>query len=95
MTPSLRACCTRNSGATGSIELPVWGTISVNPDGSYSMTLNIQGIATPAPVRGVFFDQGKRLYELKRDGTAPPLLAAGTPCGGHSAARSLSGGTAG
>jgi hypothetical protein len=53
-------------GPTGNIELPVWGTMSVNPDCSFATTLNfsIQGVPKIAPVRGIFFDQGKNLFVL-------------------------------
>ena len=51
-------------GPTGNIELPVWGTISINPDCSFTSTLNavVQGKETSIPMRGIFFDEGKQLY---------------------------------
>ena len=50
----------------GGIELPVSGTITVNPDCSYASTLNvtIQGVPVAIPTRGVFFDGGKKMYGL-------------------------------
>jgi hypothetical protein len=53
-------------GPTGGIELPVWGTMMVNPDCSYASDLQftLNGVLKTAPMRGVFFDQGKKLYGL-------------------------------
>lgn len=53
-------------GPSGPIELPASGTIIVNPDCSFvsTLNLNIQGVSVAAPVRGVFFDQGKKVYGL-------------------------------
>ncbi len=55
-------------GPTGNIVLPVWGTTTVNPDCSFASTLNIVfpslGITATAPVRGVFFDQGKKAFGM-------------------------------
>jgi hypothetical protein len=53
-------------GPKGGIELPVYGTMIVNPDCSYAsdMYFTVNGNPTMAPLRGVFFDQGKKLYGL-------------------------------
>jgi hypothetical protein len=53
-------------GPTGNIQLPVWGTFSVDSDCSFASTLNtiIQGAPATIPIRGVFFEQGKKLYGL-------------------------------
>ncbi len=53
-------------GPSGGIELPASGTITVNPDCSFASTLNlnIHGVPVAIPIRGVFFDQGKKLYGL-------------------------------
>lgn len=50
-----------------SVELPVSGTFTVNPDCSYSWNLNVQGIPGTIGVRGVFFNEGKELYGLAMD----------------------------
>jgi hypothetical protein len=57
-------------GATGGIELPVWGTMMVNPDCSYATDLQftLKGELKTAPIRGVFFDQGKKLFGLNVNG---------------------------
>ncbi len=53
-------------GPSGGIELPASGTITVNPDCSFASTLNltIHGVPVAAPLRGVFFDHGKRAFGL-------------------------------
>lgn len=53
-------------GIKGDIQLPVWGTISVNPDCSFDSALNVvvQGVPSVIPMRGVFMDEGKKLYGL-------------------------------
>ncbi len=53
-------------GPLGGIELPATGTITVNPDCSFASTLNltINGAPVTVPIRGVFFDNGKKLYGL-------------------------------
>ncbi|MDT8067128.1 MAG: hypothetical protein ROO76_03075 [Terriglobia bacterium] len=55
-------------GPTGNIELPVWGTTTVNPDCSFVSILNIDfpnlGITATAPVRGVLYDEGKKAFGL-------------------------------
>ncbi len=53
-------------GPSGGIELPASGTLTVNPDCSFASTLNltIHGVPVVAPLRGVFFDEGKKLYGL-------------------------------
>lgn len=53
-------------GPSGGIELPASGTITVNPDCSFASTLNvtIHGEPVAIPIRGVFFDQGKKMYGL-------------------------------
>ncbi len=54
-------------GPAGNIVLPVRGTMTVNPDCSLATGLIIDfggGVTATAPIRGVFFDQGKKLYGL-------------------------------
>ncbi len=53
-------------GPSGGIELPASGTMTVNPDCSFTGNLDlvIHGNPVTAPLRGVFFDQGKKLYGL-------------------------------
>ena len=53
-------------GPAGGIELPTWGTTTVNPDCSFATTMNIDiaGVPVTVPVRGVFFDGGKKMYML-------------------------------
>lgn len=53
-------------GPTGNIMLPVSGTLNVEPDCSYATDLVIDfgNRTATAPVRGVFFDQGKRFFGL-------------------------------
>ena len=53
-------------GPTGNIQLPVWGTITVSSDCSFTSALNavVQGNPTTIPMRGVFFNEGKELYAL-------------------------------
>ena len=52
-------------GPSGDIVLPVSGTITVNPDCSYEATLKIEAIGANVGIRGVYFDQGKKLYGLQ------------------------------
>jgi hypothetical protein len=48
-----------------SVELPVFGTFTVNPDCSFSWSLNVQGITTePIKIRGVLFAEGKEFYAM-------------------------------
>jgi hypothetical protein len=48
-----------------SVELPVFGTFTTNPDCSFSWSLNVTGITTaPIQIRGVFFEGGKEFYSL-------------------------------
>lgn len=53
-------------GPTGNIQLPMSGTIAVAPDCSFAAALNVTilGVPKTISVRGVFFDQGKKLYGL-------------------------------
>ncbi len=53
-------------GPYGDIVLPATGKINVNPDCSFTGELNltISGKSTTGPIRGVFFDQGKKAYML-------------------------------
>lgn len=53
-------------GPTGNIELPLLGTMTVNADCSYAAALNttVNGNPVTIPLRGVFFDRGKRSYAL-------------------------------
>lgn len=59
-------------GPSGGIELPASGTITVNPDCSFTGNLDlvIHGNPVTAPLRGVFFDQGKRAFGLNMN-TSP------------------------
>jgi hypothetical protein len=47
-----------------SIELPVHGTMTVNPDCSLTDTLNIPDISSTVILKGAFFDEGKHYYSL-------------------------------
>ncbi len=53
-------------GPSGGIELDATGTTTVNPDCSFASTLNlnIHGVSVEVPIRGVFFDGGKRAFGL-------------------------------
>ncbi len=53
-------------GPTGNLEFPISGTVSVSPDCSYAMNidLTIQGTPVTIDTRGVFFSQGQGLYGL-------------------------------
>jgi hypothetical protein len=54
-------------GPHGDIVLPVRGTMTVNPDCSFATGLIIDfggGVTATAPVRGVFFDEGKKAFGL-------------------------------
>lgn len=68
MTGEFNGTLYEKLGPTGNIVLPVWGTITVNPDCSFVSTLNIVfqnlGITATAPVRGVFYDEGKKAFGL-------------------------------
>lgn len=57
-------------GPVANIELPIWGTTTINPDCSYNQTLNfvVHGIPRTAAIRGVYFNQGKEYYGLAMDG---------------------------
>lgn len=56
-------------GPVPNIELPVWGTTTVNPDCSYNQTLNfeVHGIPRTAAIRGVYFNEGKEYYGFAMD----------------------------
>lgn len=47
-----------------SIELPVYGTMTVNPDCSLTDTLNIPDISSTVVLKGAFFDDGKQYYSM-------------------------------
>lgn len=53
-------------GPTGDIQLPVWGTFSIEPDCSFTSSLNavVQGNPTTIRMRGILFDEGKEIYAL-------------------------------
>ncbi len=53
-------------GTIGDIVLPATGTTHVNPDCSFTgeLYLTVYGKPTTGPIRGVFFDQGKKFYAL-------------------------------
>ncbi len=54
-------------GPTGNIALPIWGTITVNPDCSYKADINltIQGNPVTIATRGLYLDEGKKVYGLQ------------------------------
>jgi hypothetical protein len=66
-------------GPTGNIEVPASGTTTVNPDCTFSMKLDlvIQGKTVTAPVRGVFFDQGKMFYGLNMNSSGGTQYSVG------------------
>ena len=47
-----------------SIELPVHGTMTVNPDCSLTDTLNIPDISSTVILKGAFFNEGEEYYSL-------------------------------
>jgi hypothetical protein len=47
-----------------SIELPVYGTMVVNPDCSFTDTLSIPDISSIVVLKGAFFDEGKKYYSM-------------------------------
>lgn len=53
-------------GPTGNIELPMSGTLAVADDCSFVASINVTilGVPKTIPLRGIFFDQGKKLYGL-------------------------------
>jgi len=53
-------------GPISPIELPVWGTFTVNPDCSYSQVfeVDIYGVVATIDIRGVFFNEGKEFYGM-------------------------------
>lgn len=50
------------------IKDPVCGQIVVNPDCSFSETINIPAIGGAVHIRGVFFDDGNQFYAMSNDG---------------------------
>jgi hypothetical protein len=48
----------------GSVETPVLGTITVNPDCSYSSIFQMPEFDVTLAGRGVFFNEGKEFYGL-------------------------------
>ncbi len=62
------------------VELPVWGTFTVNPDCSFSQSLNviIQGTLATIGIRGVYFNEGKESYGLAMDEGIKYSFAQGT-----------------
>jgi hypothetical protein len=67
MTGAYTGTLFEKMGPTGNIVLPVSGTFTVNPDCSFATELIIDfggGKTATAPLRGVFFDQGKRAFGL-------------------------------
>jgi hypothetical protein len=61
------------------IELPIFGTFTVNSDCSFSWNLNVQGITTtPIHIRGVLFNEGKDLYGLAIEDGIESSFAQGT-----------------
>jgi len=53
-------------GDFGDIQHPIWGTIKVRPDCSFTQWLNIQSITggVPLVVKGVYFNEGKEAYGM-------------------------------
>ena len=47
-----------------SIELPVYGTMAVNPDCSLTNTLNIPDISSTVILKGAFFNEGKEYHAM-------------------------------
>jgi hypothetical protein len=73
MTGAYTGTLYEKMGPTGNIVLPVSGTFAVNPDCSFATGLIIDfggGKTATAPIRGVFFDQGKRAFGLNMN-TSP------------------------
>ncbi len=67
MTGAYSGTLYEKMGPTGNIVLAVSGTFTVNPDCSFATGLIINfggGVTATAPIRGVFFDQGKRAFGL-------------------------------
>jgi hypothetical protein len=56
--------------------IPAWGTVTVNPDCSFTSTINFQasfGQIGPIDSRGVYFNQGEEFYSLAiYDESVPP-----------------------
>jgi hypothetical protein len=46
------------------IELPVYGTMEVNPDCSFTDTINIPSLPSTVIEKGFFFDEGKQFHGL-------------------------------
>lgn len=46
------------------VQLPVTGTMAVNPDCSLTDTLNIAGFSGPLILKGAFFNQGREYYAM-------------------------------
>lgn len=59
-------------GPMGGIELPVRGTVQVNPDCTFTQDVGVVvgGVPFTDPVRGVFFDGGKRAFVLSMNSDA-------------------------
>jgi len=51
-------------GPDGGIQLPVSGTITVNPDCSFTNTLNIPALGASIVGKGVYFNEGKEYYMM-------------------------------
>jgi len=52
-------------GDFGDIQHPIWGTIKVHPDCSYTEKLNIQDITSePMILKGVYFNKGRESYGM-------------------------------
>lgn len=51
-------------GPIGPIQLPINGKVTVNPDCSMTSSLNVEGIAGPIMVKGVFYNEGKDYYGM-------------------------------
>jgi hypothetical protein len=46
------------------IEVPIYGKVTVHPNCSFEETLYIPAISGIVPIRGVFFNEGKKLYAM-------------------------------
>ena len=52
--------------------LPVFGTLDVNPNCSYTGTVNLPGSSSPVVLMGIFFNQGKEYYAMGISNPAIP-----------------------
>lgn len=66
-------------GPIENIELPVWGTVTIDPDCSASQLLNveIQGVPVTVSIRGFYFNEGKQFYGMAMDQEIPYSFSEG------------------